>query len=86
MSTGGSVLQWGNGMMGVQSQLEARWREQSKAEQEVRLQRLQLVQEQARIQQEDIRLNLRRVDLQKRQQQATGGSIMKWRDFVPNSG
>jgi hypothetical protein len=57
-------------MMGEQSQLVGRWREQSKAEQEVLLQRLQLVQEQARIQQEDIRLNLRRVDLQK-QQQAT---------------
>jgi hypothetical protein len=70
VSTGGSVLQWGNGMMGEQSQLVGRWREQSKAEQEVLLQRLQLVQEQARIQQEDIRLNLRRVDLQK-QQQAT---------------
>jgi hypothetical protein len=65
VSTGGSVLQWGNGVMGDQSQLEGRWREQSEAEQGLLLQRLQLVQEQARVQQEGIRLNLTKLNLQK---------------------
>jgi len=65
---GGSVLQWGNGVMGDQSQLEGRWREQSEAEQGLLLQRLQLVQEQARVQQEGIRLNLTKLNLQKQQQ------------------
>ena len=66
MSTGGSLL--GNGVTGDQSQLEDRWREQSEAEQGLLLQRLQLVQEQARVQQEGIRLNLAKLNLQKQQQ------------------
>jgi len=46
------------------SNLDVRWREQSEAEQGLLLKRLQLVQEQARIQEEGIRLKL---DLQKQQ-------------------
>ncbi|XP_024368494.1 uncharacterized protein [Physcomitrium patens] len=50
--------------IGDQTQLEDKWREQSEAEQGLLLQRLQLVQEQARVQQEGIRL---KINLQKQQ-------------------
>jgi hypothetical protein len=53
--------------MGDQSELEARWREQIEGEQGLLLQRLQLVQEQARVQQEGVRLNLTKLNLQKQQ-------------------
>jgi len=47
----------------------AKWREQSEAEQGLIIQRLQLVQDQARIQQEGIRLKL---NIQKQQAAAQG--------------
>jgi hypothetical protein len=57
--------------LGDDNNLHDQWRVQSEAEQSLLLQRLQLVQEQARIQQEGIRL---KIGLQK--QQAKGKSDM----------
>lgn len=64
MSTGTGLLGSGALLLGDPNNLDGKWREQSEAEQGLLLQRLQLVQEQARIQQEGIRLKL---NLQKQQ-------------------